>query len=198
MPLQTSLPKRTKTLTPNFDDSSRLGLRQGLSRLFLAEDPGTETYKTEYRYDVEIESESGTKIYLVHPARLNNGFDFTIHVENQRFAHTDARNRTRRDDVPSHDNIADDLRAKQKENPSLFKQMKSLLEKTFQCVPIGNDEYKAFVFNSGLSVELLFKAIKWLFVEQDITYWNGKGRRMLYYEKLLPLWEPVPTLFEQD
>lgn len=195
MAKKTTLPKQTKKQTPDFSDKSRIGYRQGLSRLFLAEDPGTETYRTEYIYYVEEDSVSGTRVYLIHPAYLNNGFDFTIHIENQVFTHK-GNKRTYTDDIPAHDHIVNDLLAKKAENPELFKQMKSLLDKVFQCATIKDEDYKAFPFSSGLSVETLFKTIKWFFVEQDITYWNGKGRRMLYYEKLLPLWEP--TLLEQE
>lgn len=35
------------------------------------------------------------------------------------------------------------------------------------------------VFNKGMSVEMLLKVLKWLFIEQDITYWNYDGREML-------------------
>lgn len=194
MAKKATLPKQTHKLTPTFDDKSRIGYRQGLSRLFLAEDPGTETYRTEYIYYVEEDSADGTKVYLVHPAFLNNGFDFTIHIENQVFVHSGKRTYT--DDIPAHDHIVNDLLAKKEENPSLFKQLKTLLDKVFQCSTIEDNEYKAYPFKLGLSVETLFKTIKWFFVEQDITYWNGKGRRMLYYEKLLPLWEQ--SLWEQE
>ena len=29
-------------------------------------------------------------------------------------------------------------------------------------------------------VDMICKCIKWLFIEQDITYWNWSGRNMLY------------------
>ena len=31
--------------------------------------------------------------------------------------------------------------------------------------------------NNGLSPELILKVIKWLFIEQDIRYWNWSGRK---------------------
>ena len=34
--------------------------------------------------------------------------------------------------------------------------------------------------NIGLSYEVLLKLTRWLFIEQDITYWSGSGREMLY------------------
>ena len=35
------------------------------------------------------------------------------------------------------------------------------------------------VFQKGFPVEMLLKILKWLFIEQDITYWNYDGRKML-------------------
>lgn len=170
----------------SINEDSRIGYRQSLARIFLAELPGTETERTKYIYYVETDS-VGNRVYLIHPAILNNGFDFTIHAENQEFVHTDKRNRTRRDDVPSHKNIYDDLMAKKNENSTLFSQLKTLLDKVYRCEKIENDEYCSYTFASGIPVELLFKTIKWLFIEQDITYWNGQGREMLY-NYLTPLW----------
>ena len=34
-------------------------------------------------------------------------------------------------------------------------------------------------FHKGLTLEMLLKILKWLFIEQDITYWNYDGRQML-------------------
>lgn len=29
-------------------------------------------------------------------------------------------------------------------------------------------------------IEIILLALKWLFIEQDFTYWNNSGRQMLY------------------
>jgi hypothetical protein len=34
-------------------------------------------------------------------------------------------------------------------------------------------------FHQGFPVEMVLKILKWLFIEQDITYWNYDGRQML-------------------
>ena len=188
--MASNVPKQRQVITLSLNESSRNGYRQGLARVFLNEAPGSETQTTEYIYIVEIDSKSERKVYLIHPAYLNNGFDFTIHVENQVFIHGN-----RRDDIPAHPHIYDDLLAKKTENPALFKQMKSLLDKVFFCNPIQDTEYGIYPFSSGIPVELLFKTIKWLFIEQDITYWNYEGRGRLY-KFLSSLWEP--TLWEQE
>jgi hypothetical protein len=34
--------------------------------------------------------------------------------------------------------------------------------------------------NFGEPYELILKTLRWLFIEQDVTYWSGQGRNMLY------------------
>lgn len=165
------------------NEDSRTGYRQALARVFLTEQPGTEEEGSKYKYYVETDSVSHKRVYLVHPAPLNKGFDFTIHAEDQKFVHN-----KRTDDVPSHQNIYDDLLSKKNENRTCFMELKTILDKVYQCIPVADDEYRQYQFNSGMSVEFLSKTLKWLFIEQDITYWNWSGRAMLY-NKLIPLWE---------
>jgi len=35
-------------------------------------------------------------------------------------------------------------------------------------------------FINSIEVETVLKLIKWLFIEQDVTYWHFSGRNMLY------------------
>jgi len=35
-------------------------------------------------------------------------------------------------------------------------------------------------FKKGLTSETLLKTLRWLFIEQDVTYWNYDGRMMLW------------------
>ena len=189
---KTNSPKNKKSYNISryklsLNENSRIDFRQHLARVFLTEQPGSGNVATRYYYRVEKDSVSGNYVYLLHPANLNKGFDFTIHIENQVFVHITKKGTQRKDDIPSHQNIVDDLLAKKAEDLALFMQMKPLLNKTFQCVSVDDTEYKAFPFKSGLSVEILFKTIKWLFIEQDITYWNWSGREMLY-NGLIALW----------
>ena len=34
-------------------------------------------------------------------------------------------------------------------------------------------------YETGFSLELTLKALKWLFIEQDVAYWNYDGQMML-------------------
>jgi len=76
---------------------------------------------------------------------------------------------------PSHDDILNDLKLKKQENPILFKQFVTEIESVFECTKEADTN---IVFSSGISPNLLIKLIKWLFIEQDITYWTKSGRKM--------------------
>ena len=44
---------------------------------------------------------------------------------------------------------------------------------------VTDDKIMGLSFKTGLPVDHIVKVIKWLFIEQDITYWNTSGRSML-------------------
>lgn len=73
-------------------------------------------------------------------------------------------------------------------NPTEFIRLRELLDKRYTCVQISNSEYFQFSFKSGHSIEVIFKSLKWLFIEQDITYWNRSGGAMLY-NGLCKIWD---------
>ncbi|HEX4378605.1 MAG TPA: hypothetical protein VH022_01105, partial [Candidatus Acidoferrum sp.] len=82
---------------------------------------------------------------------------------------------------PSHDTMVEDIFSKLKENPGQKKALLAAVERVWQCEE--PDKVLAdthLIFKKGLSAELLLKVLKWLFVEQDITYWNYDGRMMLW------------------
>jgi hypothetical protein len=116
----------------------------------------------------------GARILLKRPANLNKGFDFEVHVENYKFG------TLRRTSRPSHKTILDDLKAKKAENPNLYKRVEELIDRVFACQDIDNTEVTQIVFNTGYPFDVILAAIKWLFIEQDVTYWNWSGRNMLY------------------
>ena len=178
--------------------SSREEYRRKLAGHFLDEKPGKEGESSQYIYYVEKDSENH-RIYLKRPTNLNKGFDFEVRVEDVKFAHISNSNsvagaksplqpRITNSNRPSHDNIFDDLKLKKKENPSLFRELRPLLEKVYNCHEILPKEFEPFRFKSGYPIDLIFKCIKWLFIEQDITYWNWSGRAM-FYKGLTAIWE---------
>jgi len=41
-----------------------------------------------------------------------------------------------------------------------------------------SQEHPNLKFKSGLPADAVLRLLKWLFIEQDLTYWNNSGRRM--------------------
>ena len=62
----------------------------------------------------------------------------------------------------------------------MYARLYELLEKVFECHDVTEDDMEGIEFLSGLSVEHIIKTIKWLFIEQDIRYWNYSGGNMTW------------------
>lgn len=167
--------------------STREEYRKKLITHFLNEAHGTSKEASQYRYIVQTLSD-GNKVYLQRPTNLNKGFDFEVRVTNVQFhlgKHGDVISTGNR---PSHNDIFVDLREKKKGDADLFRNLFPLINKVYNCEDITLNEIKQFDFKSGISTETILYVIKWLFIEQDVTYWNWSGRAMLY-RGLSEIWE---------
>ena len=178
----------TTKITITVNAQSREEYRKMLIEEFLKESPGSSSTVSEYLYYVDEDSSTGNKIYLKRPAQLNKGMDFEVRVENTQFRYGKHGNKIATGNRPKHEDITKALKEKKTEDPDEFKKLKGLLEKTYTCQPINQSEYQQFTFTKGISVELIFKVLKWLFVEQDITYWNRSGREM-FYTDISKMWK---------
>ena len=156
--------------------NSRNELRKYVVLKFMDENPGkgTGNLVSRYKYIVEIFSD-GRQLYLLRPARFKMGFDFQIWMENW--------NNNNEDKMPSYKDIIQDLKLKETENRQNFTILLQSIEKIFIC---EDDErvlnwlkIKNVSFLSGETIEVLLKIIKWMFIEQDIRYWNFSGRLKL-------------------
>lgn len=161
--------------------NDRKTIRDALIIEFLKEEPGTGNGENTsvYYYFVE-KTTSGIGIYLKRPARLNKGMDFEVNAKNIVFENKSQKGRITRTSRPSHSTISYDLKQKKVENPIEYKKVKSLIEKIYNSSDITNAEYLNINFTTGHPIELVLKMVKWLFIEQDITYWNWSGRKMFY------------------
>lgn len=161
-------------LTDEKFPNTREGLRAEIIKIFLLENPGLGRgdLSTKYRYIVS--RYNNHEIYLQRPAQFNNGFDFTVHVSGINFNPV-GRATTR----PTHDNIIQDLNEKKLESPTDYILLKQQVDSIYACNSNHND-WNSFNFQNGLPAPILLHCIKWLFVEQDVTYWNYSGRKMLF------------------
>lgn len=159
------------------NEGSRNEVRMRVVNVLSNEEPGTGrgTLSSKYIYYVETLN-SGDRVYLQRPANLHNGFDFLVCVENANYAAPGARRRN----FPKHTDICADLQMKKEENPDMYARLHILLRAVYECHDVTDEQMDSIVFTTGLPVDHLLKVIKWLFIEQDIRYWNYSGRNMTW------------------
>ena len=128
------------------------------------------------RYFVET-LVSGKKIYLERPAKI--GFknpkwnaDFIIFVEDQWLYKKGT------DKAPTYDQLYEILRELKKSSNSKDKEQ---IFNCFQKLHSNNFIPKKITIPCNTQkLELALKLTRWFFIEQDINYWHGEGRDMLF------------------
>jgi len=126
-----------------------------------------------FRYPVEHLS-NDQLLYIVRPGHKKN-FDFKVDVATSYGLGSG-----------SHKEIALDLRKKNSKNPRKFKKLWQAIADIYHCKESDIDVIsKKRVglkrpFKSGAKPELLLKVIKWLFIMEDIVYWDNEGRSFLF------------------
>jgi hypothetical protein len=86
----------------------------------------------------------------------------------------------------SHKEIAMDLRLKRKEKPRNFVELLKIITQIYNCAENDVDallkkhRHLKNSFKTGGPVEALLKIIKWLFIMEDIVYWDNEGRAFLF------------------
>ena len=129
-----------------------------------------------YRYFVGTLADD-QKIYLERPGNLNKGCDFVIYMENLVVW------KNGNDRPPKLDYLLNDLRDK-KANMSqqnwneLFHSICSVYSLEVYIAP--HDCENEISNCGGMNLEQILVLCKWFFIEQDITYWYGSGRQMLF------------------
>ncbi|MBE6275192.1 MAG: hypothetical protein E7096_02395 [Bacteroides sp.] len=90
----------------------------------------------------------------------------------------------------SHKQILEDIIQKLNENPQECKKLLWLLERTLNGEEPNDfiDEISELNFVSGEHPEVLIKAYKWIWGQEDVNYPNGDGRYMS--------WQPYKELLE--
>ena len=159
------------------NEGTRNEVRMRVVDYLSTEEPGTGNGDDASKYIYFVEQlEDGNRVYLQRPANLHNGFDFLVCVENTNYANPGERRRN----YPKHDDFGADLATKKAENPEMYNKLYSLLERVFNCHDVTDEEMAEVSFETGYSVDHIFKVIKWQFIEQDIRYWNYSGRNMTW------------------
>jgi hypothetical protein len=145
-------------------------------RRALAEKWLEEGRYADYRYNVETCAD-GSRIYLLRPTPLNKGFDFQVNLEGFRSRIRKPRRNTL--EMPSHGDVKGDLQQKLAEHPDLKKDLFSAVSAIYDCQKphdVLTNWPSIKKIQAGLAIDSLLRIIKWLFIEQDLTYWGWTGR----------------------
>ena len=175
-----------KVLTSN----TRASIRNEVIGWFLSENPGTGNGVNTSNYEYVVDRYSSYEIFIKRPAILNKGFDFTVNVRSTQAINQISfltKSGKRKVSNPSHDNIIDILNDVKKSNASLYtKNIIPLINQLYNCSSPTWSQQTIISFslphlgNQQFPIEIILLCLKWLFIEQDITYWNWSGRNKLY------------------
>lgn len=159
------------------NEGSRNDVRMRVVDKLAEETPGIGNGDDASKYIYYVETlADGNRVYLQRPANLHNGFDFLVCVENVNYAGPGQRRRN----YPKHEDFGADLMKKKAENPEMYERLYNLLLRVFECHDVSDNEMAGIKFSTGFAVDHILKAVKWLFIEQDIRYWNYSGRNMTW------------------
>ena len=158
--------------------NNRADVRNELVSLFLQEQPGTGTGANASRYRYTVETFNNYSIVLNRPAGLNKGFDFTVNIDGLKFKKQITYS------TPSHPDIINILQSVKNANPIQYQNIVLEIRNIYNCSSPNLQNVIGITFldytNTPRPIEIILLAIKWLFIEQDITYWNWSGRNMLF------------------
>jgi len=117
-----------------------------------------------------------TQLFILRPGGLRKwNFDFKVNVTPELGL-----------GKGTHAEVATDLRNKKQENPQEFEKLIEAIEKIYSGSE--NDVEQVLTkypdlqtsFRTGAQVGVLLKVLKWMFIMEDIVYWNYDGRAKLY------------------
>jgi len=157
---------------------SRVEARREIVELFLNEQCGTGKGELSSKYEYKVEEHNNYSILLKRPAPLNKGFDFVVHIDGMYFKSS------RRHTNPSHNDIIQTLQqVKNSVSGEQYENIEISIRNVYNLqefdVSSISDIYFADCDNQLRPIVIIILAIKWLFIEQDVTYWNWSGRAML-------------------
>ena len=126
-----------------------------------------------FRYKVEG-LPNGGELFIARPSRYKFGFDFIVNIP----ANSGLGGK--------HTEIATDLRNKRQESPQGFDELLSAVTEVYKCsendvdVILSNTPNLCRSFSAGANVEVFLKVVKWLFIMEDMVYWDNEGRAFLF------------------
>jgi len=126
-----------------------------------------------FRYPVE-KLPGNRRLFIARPGHKKN-FDFKVEVTEEMGLKEG-----------KHEQVVLDLRMKKQRNPQEFEDFLRAVEEVYHCSENDIDRLLPRYSNlkeasgTGAEVEVILKILKWLFIMEDIVYWDVEGRAFLY------------------
>jgi len=126
-----------------------------------------------FRYPVE-KLPGNKRLFIMRPGHKKN-FDFKVEVTEEMGLKEG-----------KHEQVVLDLRMKKQRNPQEFEDFLRAIEEVYHCSENDVDRllprYANLKASAGIGaeVEVILKILKWLFIMEDIVYWDVEGRAFLY------------------
>lgn len=155
---------------------SREGLRRAVVAAWLEEAPGDLSERHVYRYDVECLAD-GSTIFLTRPARINKGMDFVIRCEGWNLY------KNGNPKPPGHEEFILAIKKAASNQGKLdvdqLDALHTAIKRVWMCEEPDDVIDSTPRLATSVDVERILNLGKWLFIEQDLTYWTESGRHML-------------------
>lgn len=159
----------------------RIDIKGSMARHKIVKKVVNSFIATEYRkkargvvFKYPVENLPEEQLYISRPGHKKN-FDFKVEVKE-----------TQGIGGGSHGEITEDIKRKEEENQKAFVNFMSAMTEIYDCsendvdVVLGKHPKLSKVFKSGAKVEVILKIVKWLFIMEDIIYWDNEGRAFLF------------------
>lgn len=171
--------KQTKQLTCNpieiKGSMTRHEIVQKVVNTFINTEHEQRGRGVKFWYPVE-QLPKDNRLFIFRPGGLQKwNFDFKVNVTPELGL-----------EKGTHDDVATDLRNKKQENPQQFKKLIEVLGEIYGGSENDVDQVLTKYpdlqasFQTGAQIEVLLKILKWMFIMEDIVYWNYDGRAKLY------------------
>lgn len=154
---------------------SRNEIVKKVVNIFIDNESNQRGHGIKFRYPVEHLS-IGKQLFIFRPAGLNKwNFDFKVEVMEE-FGLGRGK----------HEEITSDFQNKKQEDSQKFNDLLDALTTLYNCSENDVDRLlKNYPdlqksFQTGAKVDVLLKVVKWMFIMEDIVYWNYNGRAILY------------------
>lgn len=147
---------------------------------FLNENFGTGKEDLASRYEYTVEKYKDYSIILKRPGNRKKGFDFSVNTIGIFYK------KTRRYTAPSFDDIKNALSYSKEHFSTEYELVKQIIEQIFnvKTYDLSTVQDIKFVDYEGKEhpIAVIVLAIKWIFIAEDISYWNWSGRNKFMNE----------------